>query len=120
METDFEERAALIEYGAGVPREWAEGYARLLCLPFPTEITPERWKQIIDDGGYFIDRWAVMDAQLGWTTREVFGISPARRSTGLIGLDWCQAYAGSGLFCSRQKRPPSMRAGKPAFASFAT
>jgi hypothetical protein len=76
LETDFEERAALIEYGAGVPREWAEGYARLLRLPCPTGITPERWMQIIDDGGYFIDRWAVMAAQLGWTTREVFGISP--------------------------------------------
>ena len=23
---DFEERAALVEYGAGVPREWAEGF----------------------------------------------------------------------------------------------
>ena len=76
LETDFEEQAALIEYGAGVPREWAEGYARLLRLPCPTGITPERWKQIIDDGGYFIDRWAVMAAQLGWTTRVVFGISP--------------------------------------------
>jgi hypothetical protein len=26
---DLEERAALVEYGAGVPREWAEGFARL-------------------------------------------------------------------------------------------
>ena len=28
-EEEFEERAALIEFGAGVPREWAEGYAAL-------------------------------------------------------------------------------------------
>ena len=76
LETDFEEQAALIEYGAGVPREWAEGYARLLRLPCPTGITPERWKQIIDDGGHFIDRWAATAAQIGWTTCEVFGISP--------------------------------------------
>jgi hypothetical protein len=75
LETDFGERAAIIEYGAGVPREWAEGYARLLCLPPPPGIRPERWQQIIDDGGHFIDHWASQAASLGWDTLSVFGIS---------------------------------------------
>lgn len=76
IETDFEERAAIVEYQAGVPREWAEGYARLLCLPPPPGIRPERWQQIIDDGGRFLDEWADKANRLGWTTLEVFGISP--------------------------------------------
>src|SRR5437868_6876199 len=33
---DLEERAALIEYGAGVPRPWAEGYAALCTMAPPS------------------------------------------------------------------------------------
>ena len=58
LETDFEERAALVKYGAAVPREWAEGYATLFCMERPEGIAQKRWQQILDDGGYFLDRWA--------------------------------------------------------------
>lgn len=75
FETDFEERAAVVEYQAGVPREWVEGYSRLQCLPPPPDISPKRWQQIIDDGGRFLDQWADQANRLGWTTLEVFGIS---------------------------------------------
>ena len=76
FDTDFEERAAIVEYDANVPREWAEGYARLLCLRPPEGIAPERWQQVVSDGGYFIDRWAEQASILGWSTQEVFGVSP--------------------------------------------
>ena len=32
---NFDERAALVEYGADVPRDWAEGFARLVVAPPP-------------------------------------------------------------------------------------
>ena len=74
---DLEERAALVEYGAGVPREWAEGFARLDCAKPPPNFPLPRWHQIINDGGLFLDRWARQAAGLGWTALDVFGVNPA-------------------------------------------
>ena len=70
----FEERAAIIEFDAGVPREWAEGFARLCLMPRHPDFMEERWQRLIDDAGMFLDRWAVQVAAMGWTTREVFGV----------------------------------------------
>ncbi len=75
---DFEERAALAEIGAGVPREWAEGYARLQVIRPPTGIAVWRWQQVIDDAGHFLDRWATQAAALGWKTLDVFGVHGAK------------------------------------------
>ena len=74
---DLEERAALVEYGAGVPREWADGFARLDCSKPPPGYPLPRWHQIINDGGLFLDRWAHQAAGLGWTALDVFGVNPA-------------------------------------------
>jgi len=74
---DLEERAALVEYGAGVPREWAEGFARLDCSKPPPGYPLPRWHQIINDGGLFLDQWAHQAAGLGWTALDVFGVNPA-------------------------------------------
>jgi hypothetical protein len=71
---DIEERAALVQYGAGVPREWAEGFARLdRSLP-AKGFSPERWRRVLDDGGRFLDCWAGKAAALGWDTTSVFGV----------------------------------------------
>ena len=70
----FEERAAIVGYGAGVPREWAEGYARLVTMARPGVYSPSRWQQIHEDGGRFLDRWAKDAARLGWDAAEVFGV----------------------------------------------
>jgi hypothetical protein len=53
---DLEECAAITEYGAGVPRAWAEGFAALCSMPSPEGFAPERWRRIIDATGTFIDR----------------------------------------------------------------
>ena len=74
---DLEERAALVEYGAGVPREWAEGFARLDCSKPPPGYPLPRWHQIINDGGLFLDWWAHQAAAFGWTALDVFGVNPA-------------------------------------------
>lgn len=79
-EAAFEERAALIEAGSGVQRDWAESFARLDLMVPPPGFQPDRWRQLIDDGGRLLDRWATKAASLGWSTEEVFGIGPADAS----------------------------------------
>jgi hypothetical protein len=79
---EFAERAALIEFGAEVPREWAEGFAALAAMPPPTGFWPDRWQRIIDAAGHFLDSWAGDAARLGWTTYDAFGChdtAPAAR-----------------------------------------
>jgi hypothetical protein len=90
-EDAFEERAALVENGAGVPREWAEGFARLCLHPPAPGFSPRRWQQLIEDGGRFLDRWGSEAAGLGWTALDVFGVharAPAVRydAAGLVPL----------------------------------
>jgi hypothetical protein len=75
---DLDERAALIEFGAGVSRSWAEGYAALTAMPPPTGFLPERWHRIIDAAGAFMDRWAAGAIECGWSDLDVFGCHPGR------------------------------------------
>jgi hypothetical protein len=75
---DLDERAALIEEGAGVPRSWAGGYAALCAMPPPSGFLPERWQRIIDAAGVFLDRWAETAIACGWTDLDVFGCNPVR------------------------------------------
>ena len=55
---NFDERAALIEEGAKVPRAWAEGFARLDPDRPPRDVTAKRWCEIVNGIGIFLDRWA--------------------------------------------------------------
>ena len=73
----------------GVPPEWAEGFACLWRMPCPPAIPPARWRELVDNAGRFIDRWAAQAGSLGWTTVSIFGCHPeaplARRDTqGLV------------------------------------
>lgn len=79
---DYQERARIIEFCGGVPRQWAEGLATLCVMPRPSDIDPKRWLAIINAAAIFADQWAVTAAKLGWTVQEVFGVHqdcPARR-----------------------------------------
>jgi hypothetical protein len=73
---DLDERAAIIEYGAGVPRRWAEGYAALSTMPVPTGFSQERWQRIADATGTFLNRWATEAIRCGWSDLDVFGANP--------------------------------------------
>lgn len=69
-----DERAAIIEYKAGVPRTWAEGFARLHPDHPPADVPPQRWQQFVDDCGQFLDGgFAATAAALGWGTYDLFG-----------------------------------------------
>jgi hypothetical protein len=74
-----EERAAIIEYEAGVPRAWAEGFARLDPERPPGDVPLERWLAFIDDCGRFLDGgFAGTAAALGWGPSDLFGCDRER------------------------------------------
>ena len=73
---DPEERAAVVEYGAGVPHRWAEGYAAIRTMPPPDGFSPERWQRIIDGAHRFMGQWAAKAAECGWSDLDVFGADP--------------------------------------------
>lgn len=87
---EIEERSAIVEYGAGVPRKWAEGLAKLCAMPPPEGLSPHRWEELQDDAGKFLDEWGGRAAQLGWDALSVFGVEPSVTSTRLsrTGLVW--------------------------------
>ncbi|MGE0109153.1 MAG: hypothetical protein AB7S81_05230 [Bdellovibrionales bacterium] len=71
----YDERAAIIQAN-GIPKEWAEGFALLCTMERPAAFAPERWRQLVDDGGYFLDAWGRQAAALGWRAVDVFGVNP--------------------------------------------
>jgi hypothetical protein len=85
-----EERAAIVEFGAGVPRAWAEGFARLHPDRPPPGVPRGRWQVFVDDAGRFLDTWATEAAASGWTAVEVFGCDRDRPWQRLdqMGLAW--------------------------------
>ena len=69
-----EERAAIIEYDAGIPRAWAEGFSRLDPVRPPADVPLRRWQQFIDDVGRFLDSGFVQKATaFGWGPFDIFG-----------------------------------------------
>jgi hypothetical protein len=77
-EIDFAERAAIIEFDGGIPREWADGFARLDCATPPAGIPAQRWRATIDAIGAFLDQWAAKASALGWEAADLFGADNVR------------------------------------------
>jgi hypothetical protein len=74
-----EERAAIVEYEAGIPRVWADGLARLDRDRPPGGVPPKRWLQFVDDCGRFLDSpFCAVAAALGWSPLALFGCSRDR------------------------------------------
>ena len=73
---DFAERAAIIEEGANVPREWAEGFAKLEAMPPPAGVDPAQWAAVVNSASRFLDQWGAKAAAHGWTAGELFGLDP--------------------------------------------
>jgi hypothetical protein len=69
-----EERSAIIEHDGGVPRAWAESFARLDRARPPDDVPQRRWLQFIGDCGAFLDSgWAAKAVALGWGPLDLFG-----------------------------------------------
>lgn len=97
----FEERAAIVEFDGGVPREWAEGFARLdLAVP-PSGFDQERWRQLIDDGGRFLDRWAGTAAACGWSAADIFGLHPGAPAARYDGMGLVALIGGGEVVAVR-------------------
>lgn len=73
-EAGEEERAAIVEYDGRIPREWAQGFARLDPDRSPADVPPRCWLQFVNDVGRFLDSGlAQQAAALGWGPFDLFG-----------------------------------------------
>lgn len=77
LRDEYEERAAILEHEAGLPKEWAEHFARLIVGGPPGDFSPTRWQGALDGALMFADRWGREAHRLGWRVSEVFGLHPA-------------------------------------------
>ena len=78
----FDERAAIMEADAGMPREWADTFSAISQASAPGDFEPERWQATLDGMLRFCDEWAGRAAALGWQASEVFAMdlaAPAAR-----------------------------------------
>jgi hypothetical protein len=76
---DDEERAAIVEHDGGIPRAWAEGYARLHPDRPPADVPAKRWQRFINDVGLFLDGpFCLFAAALGWGPLDLFGADRER------------------------------------------
>ena len=79
---DCDERAAIMEHDAGMPREWADAFAPFAQSAPPGDFEPERWQETLDGMLRFCDEWAGRAAALGWQPSEIFSLdlaAPAAR-----------------------------------------
>jgi hypothetical protein len=86
-----EDSAAAVECDAGLPRSWAEGFARLDLAQPPGDILLRRWRIFIDDAASFLDSgWAARAAALGWDPLDLFGCDKAKPFARIdrMGLLW--------------------------------
>lgn len=77
----IEERAAILEFGAGMPRPWAEACARMMMLDrvrAPAGVLPGSWRRVCAAAVRLVeDDSAAHAAALGWKPVEFFGAHPA-------------------------------------------
>jgi|GEM_PF-6917396 len=73
----FDERAAIIEHEAGIPRDSAEAFARV-CLKRPASITKQGWQRIVDNTGRLLDDKNNLHEMVrhGWSIADIFGCHP--------------------------------------------
>ena len=78
VDGDFDERAAIIEHDAGIPRAWAEAFARVSLMQCPKNVTRRGWQRIVDNTGRLLDdKNHLRDmVRYGWTVEDIFGCHP--------------------------------------------
>ncbi len=74
-------RAAALT-AAGLPRDWAGPFAKLLCGEPPGDFGQSYWARVVDGANNFAGHWAAEAYRAGWTAADTFGldeIKPAAR-----------------------------------------
>jgi len=83
-----EERAAIIEFDGGIPRHWAEAFARFDPDRPPADVPLRRWRQFVDDaGGFLASPFRAAAEEIGWRPQELLG-GPVDRAPVDQGLLW--------------------------------
>jgi hypothetical protein len=83
------EHAATVEHDAGIPRAWAEGFARLHPDGPPGDVPLKRWLTFIGDVGRFLDSpFCAVAVALGWGA-PCSAATATARSHGLIEPGCC-------------------------------
>jgi hypothetical protein len=88
---EWEERAALVEYDGGAPRQLAEVFVEFETCPPPPGIEPGRWHGAQEVFvGLLASGIAAKALGLGWDAREIIGVcrSLPRDSPSRAGLIW--------------------------------
>jgi hypothetical protein len=68
------ECAAIVAEGTDLPREWAEGFARLDPDRPRADVPPRRWVQFLGDVGRFLDSpFCAVARSLDWGPYDLFG-----------------------------------------------
>jgi hypothetical protein len=86
-----EESAAIVEHDGGIPRAWAEGFARLHPERPPGDVPLRRWQTFIGDVGRFLESsWAEKASALSWGPLDLFGCDRERAFARIdhVGLLW--------------------------------
>jgi hypothetical protein len=97
-QNDTTGRSRIIENDIGVPREWAEAFARLDSDRPPADVPLRRWAQFIDDIGRFLNGgFAEKAAALGWTALDLFGCDRDKPFVRIDRQGLCWLIAGSRL-----------------------
>jgi len=97
---DLDERAAIIEEGAGVPKRWAEGFAAMSSMPAPAGFSPERWQRIVDAAGVLSTNGLPRPSPAAGAISTCLAAIPLRPTRGSTAWVSC--------FCSIAVRSPAL------------
>jgi hypothetical protein len=82
-EIQTDERAAIAEIEGGVPRIYADAFARLQLLQC-FSVGEAEWQRAVCDAGLFLDQWASLAVELGWTAGDLFDVPRDGKLGGLV------------------------------------
>ena len=83
-------RDASLEHDAGLPHDWCEPFAKLVCGAPPGDYEQGYGERTLAGASIFASQWTGAAYRAGWSAEDVFGlndIAPARRHD-RKGLAW--------------------------------
>jgi hypothetical protein len=105
---DIDECAAQAEIGGEVPAVYARAFAEMQVRPLRT-MSVDRWHEVVNDAGLFLDEWGPTAEKAGWTADDLFGANGivwALNGKPLAAMDHNRAILPTGR---RVDRPSSRR-----------